>query len=179
LTEECWGALLDRVKRGATVAITGVIDQVDEPWLPVQQTESLAIGGRDYSVRFEGEKIQRIEKAGFTRTTQTTNQLGTLIRSPLPLELGDSMEALLAFYRMAMTRARVAPIFTATPKTPAVLVLPSVFREVVLYTFVSETNRDTRLQVTDRASRKRFSLTVPAGRTAMVIINRRTGAILP
>jgi hypothetical protein len=179
LTPECWGALLDRVKRGATVAITGVIDQVDEPWLPVQQTESLAIGGRDYSVRFEGEKIQRIEKAGFTRTTQTTNQLGTLIRSPLPLELGDSMEALLAFYRMAMTRARVAPIFTATPKTPAVLVLPSVFREVVLYTFVSETNRDTRLQVTDRASRKRFSLTVPAGRTAMVIINRRTGAILP
>jgi hypothetical protein len=80
---------------------------------------------------------------------------------------------------MAMTRAQVAPIFTATPKTPAVLVLPSVFREVVLYTFVSETNRDTRLQVTDRASRKRFSLTVPAGRTAMVIINRRTGAILP
>ncbi len=101
-----------------------------------------------------------------------------MLRSPLPLELGDSIDALLAFYRMAMTRARVAPIFTVTPKTPAVLVLPSVFRDVVLYTFVSEINRETRMQVTDLSSKKRFSVLVPAGRTAMVIINRRTGAIL-
>jgi hypothetical protein len=178
LTAECWGALLDRVKRGATVAITGVIDQLDEKSLPVQQSESLSIGGRDYVVRFEGEKIQRIEKSESTRTTQTTNNSGTLIRSPLPLELGDSMDALVAFYRMAMTQARVASIFTVTPKTPAVLVLPSVFRDVVLYTFVSEMNRDTRMQVTDLSSKKRFSVLVPAGRTAMVIIDRRTGAIL-
>jgi hypothetical protein len=178
LTPECWGALLERVKHGATVAITGAIDQADEETLPVQQSESFAIGGRDYSIRFEGEKIQRIEKAGFTRVTQTSDNLGTLIRSPLPLELGDSMDALLTFYRMAMTQARMAPIFIVAPKTPAVLVLPSVFRDVVLYTFVSETNRDTRMQVTDLTSKKRFSVLVPAGRTAMVIINRRTGAIL-
>ncbi|HEY0726915.1 MAG TPA: hypothetical protein VGD38_02525, partial [Pyrinomonadaceae bacterium] len=95
--------------------------------------------------------------------------------SPLPLELGSSMEALVAFYRSAMAKAGVAPIFTATPHTPAVLVLPSVFRDVVLYTFVSETNKDTTMQVTDLQTRARFSVTVPAGRTAMVMIDRRTG----
>ena len=177
LTQECREALLERVKRGATVAISGAFEE-EESCLPVQQTESLAIGGRDYSVRFEGEKIQRIEKAGFTQVKRSSVGLGSLIRSPLPLELGDSIDALVAFYRTAMTRARVAPIFTVTPKTPAVLVSPSVFREVVLYTFVSETNRDTRMQVTDLSSNKRFSVFVPAGRTAMVIIDRRTGAVL-
>ena len=101
-----------------------------------------------------------------------------MIRSPLPLELGDSMAALVAFYRMAMDQARVAPIFTTTPRTPAVLVLPSVFRDVVLYTFVSETNRDTNMRVTDRSSQKTFSVFVPAGRTAMGLIDRRTGAMI-
>ena len=177
LTPECWGALQERVKRGATVAITGPFEE-DESWLPVQQSEVLAIGGRDYVVRFEGEKIQRIEKAGFTRIRQTTNSVGTLIQSPLPLELGDSMEALVAFYRMAMARARVAPIFAATPRTPAVLVLPSVFRDVVLYTFVSESNRPATMQVTDVFTKKRFQVTVPAGRTAMVLIDRRSGSLI-
>ena len=85
------------------------------------------------------------------------------------------MEALVAFYRFAMAEARVAPIFTANPQTPAVLVLPSVFRDVVLYTFVSETNRDTTMEVTDLQTKTRFPVSVPAGRTAMVIIDRRNG----
>lgn len=170
LTPECWDALVARMEQGATVAISGAI-VTREDSLPVAQTESFAIKGRDYLVRFEGEKTQRIEKAGFSNITQE----GRLIRSPLPLELGDSMEALVAFYRFAMAEARVAPIFTANPQTPAVLVLPSVFRDVVLYTFVSETNRDTTMEVTDLQTKTRFPVSVPAGRTAMVIIDRRNG----
>ncbi|HKV35842.1 MAG TPA: hypothetical protein VJP89_16005 [Pyrinomonadaceae bacterium] len=169
LTPQCWDALNARAREGATIAITGLIN--DEDSLPVQQTESFAVGGKEYLVRFEGEKIQRIEKAGFAQIKQE----GRLIRSPLPLELGDSMEALVAFYRLAMTQAGVAPIFTVTPHTPAVLILPSVFREIVLYTFVSESNRDTSLQVTDLETKTRFAVDVPAGRTAMVIIDRRNG----
>ncbi|HXQ70213.1 MAG TPA: hypothetical protein VN844_06980 [Pyrinomonadaceae bacterium] len=171
LTPKCWDALMDRAKQGATIAISGALN-TDEISLPVQQTESFAVSGKDYLVRFEGEKIQRIEKAGFAQIRQE----GRLIRSALPLELGDSMEALVAFYRYAMTQARVAPIFTATAQTPAVLVLPSVFRDVVLYTFVSESNRDTTLQVTDLQTKTRFSVDIPAGRTSMVMIDRRNGA---
>jgi hypothetical protein len=75
-----------------------------------------------------------------------------------------------------MTKAGVKPIFTATPQTPAVLVLPSVFRDVVLYTFVSESNRDTTMRVTDLQTKAVFAVDVPAGRTAMAIIDRRNGA---
>jgi hypothetical protein len=137
----------------------------------VTQTESFAISGKEYLVRFEGEKIQRIEKAGFSQIKQS----GRLIRSALPLELGDSMEAVVGFYRFAMAQAGVASIFTATPHTPAVLILPSVFRDVVLYTFVSESARDTTMQITDLGTKSRFPVSVPAGRTAMVLIDRHSG----
>ncbi len=86
------------------------------------------------------------------------------------------MDALAAFYRYVLAQASSAPIFTATPPTPAVLILPSVFRDVVLYTFVSESNLDTTLQVTDMQTKTLFAIDVPAGRTAMALIDRRNGA---
>jgi hypothetical protein len=89
------------------------------------------------------------------------------------------MEAIAAFYKFALGQARVSSAFNAFPKTPAVLVLPSIFRDVVLYTFVSETDRDTRMQVTDLESRTRFNVLVPAERTAMVLLERRTGKVIP
>ncbi len=182
LTPQCWDALMQRVKRGATVVVSGALE-TDER-LPVQQTESFAVGGKDYLVRFEGEKIQRVEKAEIftdTRPRSVTSvsvkkvEAGKLIRCSLPLELGDSMEAVVAFYRFAMSYAQVAPRFVATPHTPAVLVLPSVFRDVVLYTFVSEIDRDTTMQVTDLETKTRFAVTVSGGRTALTLLDRRTG----
>jgi hypothetical protein len=90
------------------------------------------------------------------------------------LELGDSMAALTAFYKLALKLANVGPTFTATPHTPSVLILPSVFRDVVLYTFVSEAARDVRMTVTHLETRKRFNVLIPAGRTAMVFIDRKS-----
>lgn len=180
LTPKCWDALHERMNRGATVAISGLVLNADEYSSPVAQTESFGVGARNYLVRFEGEKIQRIEKTRIQNSNGRAVVIpygpGRLIRTELPLELGDSMEALVAFYQLAMTHAGVAPSFTVHPKTPAVLVLPSVFRDVVLYTFVSETSRDTTMQVTDRQTKARFSVSVPAGRTAMVMLDRRSGA---
>ena len=57
------------------------------------------------------------------------------------------MTALAAFYRMGLAQARIAQI-RAVPRRPDILILPSVFRDVVLYTFVSESNSMTRMVVT-------------------------------
>jgi hypothetical protein len=190
LTEKCWKALLAEAERGATVAISGAIDS-DDHWLPVERTklfgasaetvpitqsEAITIGAQEYLVRYDGEKMQRIEKAvlrGPVKPIIHAVGSGRIVWSPLPLELGDSMTALAAFYKLALAQARIAPIFTATPRTPAVLVLPSVFRDVVLYTFVSETDRDTKMTVTHLETKKRFDVLVRAGRTAMVLVERR------
>src|SRR5262249_40204536 len=194
LTEKCWDGLLNEAKHGATVAISGAID-LDEYWLPVERSklfgamvqtepispsETIKIGSQEYLTRFEGEKMQRIEKAvtGSQAPIIHSHGSGKIVWSPLPLELGDSMEALVAFYKEALAEAGVGPIFTASPATPAVLILPAVFRDVVLYTFVSEIDRDTQLTVTHHESRTRFDVLVPAERTATGLIERRSGLIL-
>lgn len=195
LTQKCWDALLAEARRGATVAISGPFFS-DEHWrsavrnpvttrptIPVSETERITIGQREYLVRFDGEKMQRIEKALVERTSPVqpitvVAGSGKIIWSPLPLELSDSMSAIAAFYKFALAQAQIKPVFTALPRTPAVLILPSVFRDVVLYTFVSEINRETRMQVTHLESGTRFSVSVPTERTAMVLLERKTGKLI-
>ena len=192
LTKKCWDAFVWEASKGATIAITGPINR-DEHWLPVAridgidaqtvpvaETELIAIDRR-HLVRYDGEKMQRLEKTVVEAPASPRVfrfGSGRMLWCHLPLELGDSMEALSAFYNFALQMAGVAPIFTATPRTPAVLILPSVFRDVVLYTFVSETDRDTPMQVTHLESRTRFNVSVAAGRTAMVLLERKSGKIL-
>ena len=191
LTQQCWEILVARAQQGATVAITGSFF-ADEHWrpasrlpavfrgprsVPVAESETVTIGRRDYLVRYDGDKMQRVEKIAFEEETSEKviifpKSSGWIVWCTLPLELGDSMPALAAFYRAALRYARVTPLFTATPRTPAVLILPSIFRDVVLYTFISESDRDTRLTVTHLENKRRFNVLVPAGRTAMVLIDR-------
>lgn len=194
LTQKCWDALLAACRRGATVAISGVIDS-DDHGLPVERSrlfnadaniesvspsEEISIAGQSFITRYDGEKIQRIEKSVFLRNRILVQPygLGHFIWSPLPLELGDSMSAVVAFYKQALQQARVSPIFSAAPHSPAVLVLPSLFRDVALYTFISDTDRDRMVQVTHLETRTRFPVLVSAERTAMVLLDRKSGKIL-
>jgi hypothetical protein len=194
LRSKSWTAVVQQASRGATVVISGAIDLDGLPAsrfseqpvrnVPIAESETITIGGQEYLVRYEGEKMQRLEKAVDqslrppVRPVHLPFGSGRAVWSPLPLELGDSMAALVAFYNLALTEAGISPIFTATPRTPAVLVLPSLFRDAVLYTFVSETDRDTQLQVTHLESRTRFPVSVPAQRAAMVLLERKTGKII-
>ena len=194
LTEKCWQALLSACRRGVTIAISGVID-ADDYGLPVErsrlfnvtpatesvsQSEAISIGLQVFTTRFEGEKMQRVEKAvapGSRILTQPYG-LGQFIWSPLPLELGDSMGAVVAFYKYALAKARIAPVFKASPHSPSVLVIPSLFRDVILYTCISETDQDMTIQVTHLETRTRFRVTVPSERTVMVLLDRKSGKIL-
>jgi len=199
LTLKSWEMLKAEAERGAVVAISGPITK-NAYWIPtgprpdmflytrvrpVAASEYITIDGREYLVRYEGEKLQRLEKGWLAPPDNPPvfphiSVLGTgkFVWSALPLELGDSMPALVEFYRVALSQAHISPVFSAVPNTPAVLILPAVFRDVVLYTFVSEIGRETRMQVTHLESRTRFNVMVKAQRTAMVFIDRKTGNIL-
>jgi hypothetical protein len=192
LNQKCWETLVAEATRGATVAISGPFYE-DEHWLPVRefaqtyikvepvgQSEWIEVAGQRHLVRYEGEKMQRLEKVVFPHDVPLVVRQGSgaIIWSHLPLELGDSMAALAAFYRQALTQARVPPVFNAAPRSPAILILPSVFRDVVLYTFVSESNNTMRTVVTHLETRSQFTVIVPAQRTTMVLIDRKTGRVL-
>jgi len=187
--DKSWFLILEQVARGATVVMSGALDFDAFPLqsvknVPVAESETITIGKQEFLVRYDGEKMQRLEKVVEQASGPPVRPLnlrydaGRAVWSPLPLELGDSMNALVAFYSLALSEARISPIFLAIPRSPAVLILPSLFRDVVLYTFVSETDRDTRMEITHLESRTRFPVNVAAQRTAMVLLERKTGKII-
>ena len=149
----------------------------DSAIVSVSPSEEVSISGQSFTTRYEGEKIQRIEKSVFpgNRILLQPNGLGRFIWSPLPLELGDSMPALVAFYKHALTQSGISPVFQASPNSPSVLVLPSLFRDVVLYTFVSETDRDQVIRLTHLETNTRVDVGVAAGRATMIVLDRKSG----
>ena len=199
LTEKCWKALVAQAARGATIVISGVLD-ADEHWLStesrsagifgfaadtdtISESESILIATTNHLVRYEGEKIQRLEKAmikanGPSRVLVKSVGAGRFVWSPLPLEASNSMDPLVAFYRFALAQTHVVPAFAVTPDTPSLLVLPSIFAKHALYTFVSESDREQSLTLLHRATRTRLSVTVPAGRAAFLLLDRATGRLI-
>jgi hypothetical protein len=178
LTLKCYEMLKAEAERGAVIAISGPITKnaygiptgPRPDYLfytrvrPVAPSEYITFNGREYLVRYEGEKLQRLEKAWLAPPENPpvsphigVSGAGKFVWSPLPLELGDSMPALVEFYRMALSQAGISPVFRAVPSTPAVLILPSVFRDVVLYMFVSEIGR-TRACRSRTSSREQDSM---------------------
>ena len=199
LTEKCWKALLAQAARGATIVISGVFDD-DEHWLStesrsagifgfapdtgtISESESILIATTNHLVRYEGEKIQRLEKAlmkanGPSRVLVKSYGAGRFVWSPLPLEASNSMDPLVAFYRFALAQTHVLPVFAVSPDTPSILVLPSVFEKHALYTFISESDREQSLTLLHRATMTRLPVTVPAGRATFLLLDRATGRLI-
>ena len=88
------------------------------------------------------------------------------------------MAAIKAFYQLALAQARISPAFTVLPNTPSVVIIPARFRDVLVYTFVSESDVDTRLRFFHRTPQNRLRVTLPAGRTNMVLLDRKTGKLI-
>jgi Cellulase (glycosyl hydrolase family 5) len=196
LSQRCWASLLRRAEQGATVVLSGVLD-ADEHWMPVERTKQLGwsaeskpvsesefilIDGVQQHVRFAGEKIQRVEKAllgpGAARPLVKPHGAGRFVWSPLPLELSEALEPLAAFYRFALRLAGISPIFRVSMPEPSILILPALYEHAALYTFVSEQDRDAPLRLTHVETNTQISLTVPAERSALVLIDRRTGKVI-
>jgi cellulase (glycosyl hydrolase family 5) len=197
ISQQCWEDLLKLADRGSTLLITGVID-TDDHWLPAQRTTALkltsiikpvseeeffTLEGTEYHLSFRGEKMQRIEKAIDTTDregglTAIPHGAGKIIWCPLPVELSDSVEPTAVLYRYAVRQAGISTVFNIEPKKSGVLVLPSVYDNAMLYTLVSESDRNTRVRLTHLETSTGLNLTVPAQRTAMILVDRKQGEIL-
>ncbi len=69
-------------------------------------------------------------------------------------------------------------MFSAESVDPGVLIYPVLYREAVLYGFVSELGTATQIQVTDDETATEVEVALEPGRAALALLDRRSGRIL-
>jgi hypothetical protein len=197
LTSRAWQTLLQAVDRGATLVVTGIVD-ADERWQdvprmrglgldagsrPVAGDESIAIDGRVHHLAYRGDRLERLEIAtvpgpGGPAVHVVRHGAGSVLWSPLPVELAQAAEATEALYRLAIRYAGVRPPVTVEPAEPGVFVGASVYEDAVLVTLVSESGGDRALRVSTVAGRSGHPVRLPAGRAALLLFDRKTGTLI-
>jgi hypothetical protein len=197
LTDRAWRALVAAAERGATVLVTGVFDR-DEYWrpadrvkqlglesiiVPVAGAEPLTAGDLSLSAGYRGEKLERVEKAVVAGTAAASLHVikrgaGAITWCPLPIELAESADATVAVYRAVLTQAGIAAPVNVTPHDAGVFVGASRFEKAWLVVLASETSVDRRLEVRVVGAASSVTVTLPAQRAILVLIDPTTGAVI-
>jgi hypothetical protein len=190
LSESAWQALLDNVRAGAVLAVTGVIDQ-DEHFQPADRLGSLGIDcstirldTRDNRVLFDdeaawltfgGDKTTYLER-GRLSDDQGLIRIklgeGQILYCPWPIELNDNRQAIAQFYRLALREAGVQSVYTTDARDQGILVAPTRFEAGTLYVLVSESSRMADVRFHDEASGTEHRLSLAPGRAALLMILR-------
>ena len=197
LTDAAWRALLGVAERGATVLVTGPFDR-DEYWRPTERvksvglesvtapvagTEPLTVGDQVLRAAYRGEKLERVEKAVVAGVPSASLHSvrrgeGTILWCPLPVELAEAMEPTIAVYRAAAAQAGIAAPVVVSPPDPGVFVGASRFGDTLLVALASETSADRRLDVRPAGAASSLSVTLPAQRALLLLVDARTGAMI-
>jgi hypothetical protein len=197
LTETAWQNLLEHVRQGATLLVTGVLDR-DDNWRPiarsaifdqrsearpVAQAEMLALADNRIACGFRGDDLQRVEKA--VVTGQNANVLfekkygnGILLWCPLPLEMCENADAVEAVYRVAMRAAKVEVNCQVRPDSEGVLAYCSRYRDAILVTVLSEMSEDAEIQISLRNPEAVLSLNLRASRAVLILFDKRGNVIM-
>ncbi|SHM74392.1 beta-galactosidase [Gracilibacillus kekensis] len=146
----------------------------------VVREEVLTIGGDDYPVSFGDRRIGEINKEVVSE--QKDSSLievklgeGTLLWSPLPVELNERTDVLTALYRKALKHAAVEDDlrWIEGGNLPGIYGRKLTFRDGYLYTFVSEYARDTTIKIQDTATEQVYQFTLEKERSVLFATDKQ------
>jgi hypothetical protein len=182
-----WSALTDAVGRGAHLIADGWFETDDaglpaerlglarRPLAAVEETTGAAKQPR-MAVRFGGPLPESWFAAAQDGPSVKSLGRGAVHHHPLPLEWGDSDEAIAAHYRAALGAAGVEPIAALEGGVPAgctVRVVP--FKQSLLIVAINEASEARAFRLRHAAGT--VDVTVPAGMSKMVFVNRASGVV--
>ncbi|UWZ81733.1 beta-galactosidase [Occallatibacter riparius] len=187
MTEKAWQGILDRVKAGATLLVTGPFDG-DAHLHATGRAQALGISYsnvpltiREQLVKFPWRE-ERVSFGGMKTTTLTQGELadgtgwmekkigsGRILFSPVPLELSDDLEVVGSAYEYALKAADVAPVYSTALTDPGILIAPTVFPKATMYVITSESNQG-QVTFTDVRSGKTFRGMLDPGSAAIVLV---------
>ncbi len=194
--QEAWDQLMERVKAGATLLVSGRID-ADEHWTPVpERTRPWNVGyspgaltTREVDVNWPGGKA-RLSYGGDRTTYAERGFLGggeTFVEVPLgtgrilyfapPLELADQVDEIGRIYRYAIKRAGVTVPYETGCDDPGILICPTRLPDATLYVLTSESAGNAPVTFRDRLSGADFRVSLSPGRGALLLVGRDGKAV--
>jgi hypothetical protein len=196
LSESTWKALLAYVDRGGNLLITGPVER-NEHWQRTHRLSDLGIDAEASALNYRGAEIDmgnsRVE-LGFGIDIQKHAEAlhlndgksylevkrgsGTIFLVTYPVELAESPDATESVYRHVLSVAEIDPPFKVNTPSPSILIRPRFFEDSTLYLLVSESSLDTTLDIRDKRSGAQLEFTLPAQRTKLVLIDKKTGTVL-
>jgi len=188
LPESTWQRLLDYVKQGGTMLVTGSMER-DQNWVATQRLKALGvdasltpitfheaqmrIGEATASVSFSQQNwLDGLRFADDATVKQLTLGSGKLIVAAYPVELADDGGAAAALYAYALQQAGAESPFIAKGISPGVLVYPVVFQDSVLYLLASESASAENISVHDKLTGADIKFTLPAQRARLILLDR-------
>lgn len=190
LTEEAWQALLDLVRRGATLALTGPMGDehhhaVDRPAPYGLRAEVAPITARSclqdtpsgrVELTFAGESLNRVDRWEFVGLGNTWWQTdlggGRIVALSYAPELNETEDATAAVYRSLMSAARSPiPAWLTVHECPSgVLIRPRRFPTATLFTCLSEYGSEAMVAFRDERSGAEVRLELPPERAALLLL---------
>ncbi|HVN48064.1 MAG TPA: beta-galactosidase [Bacteroidota bacterium] len=189
--QDAWNMLMQKVKAGATLLISGRID-ADEHWIAIpERIKDLKLEYASAALTAREGEIQTPEgKFHFTysgdRTTygergalkdgktfiECSYGKGQILYSPLPLEFADQIDEVGQIYRYAMKRAGVATAYETTCHDPGILICPTQLLDGTLYVLTSESSDQTSVTFRDNLSNETWNVPLASGRAALLLIGK-------
>ncbi|MEK7724503.1 MAG: hypothetical protein AAB336_09165, partial [Acidobacteriota bacterium] len=194
--QKAWEQLLELVKRGSTLAISGYFADDEHlipqdrlkslgaesiyPPIPVSHNERMTIDGKTYRTHFGGEKIQQVRRAEFYNDYLLNfSHFGNeVLWSPIPLEIGENMEAIKAFYDYSIKKAKLLPYYSLANDIPTLLVRPTEFEKAILYLVMNESGSNELVELTHLPTKTKIEINLEAGKTSLIFVDKATGKIL-
>ena len=188
LSETAWQAILESVRGGARLLLTGRFD-LDEHFRPTGRHQAIGVDyvGKILATRenhvswpggegwfsFSGDKTTYLEQAVLA-SGETFARLpmgaGEILFFTLPLELGEDVELLSRVYSWVLGEAEVAPIYETALAEPGIVISPTVLEQATLYVVASESSVSTRVSFRDIRSDQQVEVDLEPGRASVVMV---------
>jgi hypothetical protein len=195
LQDSTWQKLLNYVEEGGNLLITGPLGR-DQHWqlrdrlrqIGIQSTTSSLIY-RSTSIQVGTDSVEADFPIAVQRNIETLKLTGgqsylevkygkgRVFLVSAPVELAESPDATVMVYRHVLAQLEIKPSFEDNSLPSSVLVRPLVLRDAVLYLLSSESSDDQDIDLHDDLSGGWIKLHLPALRTTLVLLNRKTGQI--
>jgi hypothetical protein len=196
LGDAAWKGLLEYVKAGGNLLITGSMER-DEEWHVTNRLAAFDLDARPVPLLFHQAQItlgSRTVPISFGAQSQVVLDVlrtkdgkpfheirlgqGRLFVIDYPVELAEGAAAAASVYQWALEQVGVHPRFSGQVSAVGVLIRPEIFSRAVLYLFDSESDSEQPIDVRDNATGAEIKFVLPARASRLILLGKPDGRVI-